>query len=239
MESEPRGPRPGQQRATAALAPPGRPGGAPLAGPAPVPARPEGAETRSHSGAEARILDGAARAFAATGYHGTAVPSIAAAAGVSVGLIYRYFTSKAELFLAVCARQAEGGIGARTAELAAIGDPRARLAAAVASFVADLTSGIWPSVEASAYAEAEQNPRIRELLSRRSDRVRAAAGLLLEDAIRRGDAPAGLAVGPLTLAIAMLFDGARLARVVAGDGFPADESAAAITALVGGALGWT
>ena len=48
-----------------------------------------------------RILEGAGRAFAGAGFRAN-VPAIAAEAGVSVGLIYRYFDSKEELFLAVC-----------------------------------------------------------------------------------------------------------------------------------------
>lgn len=41
-----------------------------------------------------RILQGALEAFAARGFHGTAVPDIAASAGVAVGTIYRYFPTK-------------------------------------------------------------------------------------------------------------------------------------------------
>lgn len=40
------------------------------------------------------ILDAALRAFAERGYHGTAVPEVAAAAGVGTGTLYRYFASK-------------------------------------------------------------------------------------------------------------------------------------------------
>lgn len=40
------------------------------------------------------ILDAALKAFAERGYHGTAVPEVAAAAGVGTGTLYRYFASK-------------------------------------------------------------------------------------------------------------------------------------------------
>ena len=49
-----------------------------------------------------RILDGAHRAMLDGGYRGTTMPKIAAEAGVSVGLLYRYFSSKEELYLAMC-----------------------------------------------------------------------------------------------------------------------------------------
>ena len=43
------------------------------------------------------ILDAALVAFAERGYHGTAVPEVAAAAGVGTGTLYRYFDSKEAL----------------------------------------------------------------------------------------------------------------------------------------------
>ena len=48
-----------------------------------------------------RILDGAHRAMLTGGYRGTTMPAIATEAGVSVGLLYRYFESKEELFRAL------------------------------------------------------------------------------------------------------------------------------------------
>lgn len=44
-----------------------------------------------------RILDAALRVFAARGYHGTAVPEVADAAGVGTGTLYRYFAHKEAL----------------------------------------------------------------------------------------------------------------------------------------------
>src|SRR6185503_5568621 len=44
-----------------------------------------------------RMLDAALTAFAERGYHGVAVPEVAAAAGVSTGTIYVYFESKEAL----------------------------------------------------------------------------------------------------------------------------------------------
>jgi AcrR family transcriptional regulator len=43
------------------------------------------------------ILDAALRTFAERGYHGTAVPEVAEAAGVGTGTLYRYFESKEAL----------------------------------------------------------------------------------------------------------------------------------------------
>ena len=58
--------------------------------------------TAAHAEAmRGRILDGARRAFVGAGYRGASVPEIAREAGVSVGLIYRYFPSRDELLTAL------------------------------------------------------------------------------------------------------------------------------------------
>jgi AcrR family transcriptional regulator len=50
------------------------------------------------------ILDAALALFAARGFHGTAVPDLATAAGVGAGTIYRYFDSKEALVNALYRR---------------------------------------------------------------------------------------------------------------------------------------
>src|SRR4029450_4446256 len=47
---------------------------------------------------EARILDAAARVFAAAGYERTTIRAVASAAGVDAGLVMHYFGSKQQLF---------------------------------------------------------------------------------------------------------------------------------------------
>jgi AcrR family transcriptional regulator len=54
----------------------------------------------------AQLLDVALRLFAEQGYDGTSTRSIAAAAGVTEGLIFRYFPTKRELLGAVIERHA-------------------------------------------------------------------------------------------------------------------------------------
>jgi AcrR family transcriptional regulator len=53
---------------------------------------------------KAEILDAAATAFAAAGFAGTQIQTIADALGVGNGTIYRYFPTKEELFLAAVER---------------------------------------------------------------------------------------------------------------------------------------
>src|ERR671939_646172 len=78
-----------------------------------------------------RILEGADRAFGAHGFRGASIPEIASEAGVSVGLIYRYFPSKEELFLSVCQARTDSQLDELATVLAEIADPLERLHAAI------------------------------------------------------------------------------------------------------------
>lgn len=56
----------------------------------------------------ARILDAARRCFSERGFHGASIAAIADTAGMSQGLIYRYFTNKAAIIRAITDAQREG-----------------------------------------------------------------------------------------------------------------------------------
>ncbi|MGH8072708.1 MAG: TetR/AcrR family transcriptional regulator [Lysobacter sp.] len=60
----------------------------------------ERAEVQRH-----RILDAAQQCFIAHGFHAASIASIAETAGMSAGLIYRYFENKNALILAIVDRQ--------------------------------------------------------------------------------------------------------------------------------------
>lgn len=67
----------------------------------------DGRRTRKGELARERILEGALRLFAAQGYEATTMREIAAEAGYSPGLTYRYFASKEELVLVLYQNLAE------------------------------------------------------------------------------------------------------------------------------------
>lgn len=67
-----------------------------------------------------RILDAAQRCFIARGFHAAAVSEIASEAGISQGLMYRYFDNKRAMVLALIQRQLEEdqrSMGSRPASL--------------------------------------------------------------------------------------------------------------------------
>lgn len=97
-----------------------------------------------------RILDAALGVFAEKGYHGTAVPDVAEAAGVGTGTLYRYFENKEALVNEVY-RDAKTRL---RAALEAGGDA-AELDLSTAAAARRWFLGVWDRLGAFARAEPE------------------------------------------------------------------------------------
>jgi AcrR family transcriptional regulator len=78
-----------------------------------------------------QLLAAAAACFSRAGFAATSVPDIVAEAGLSVGSLYRYFSSKEDLFLAVVEQRVAVHNEAVFAELSADGPPLDRIRAAL------------------------------------------------------------------------------------------------------------
>jgi len=169
-----------------------------------------------------RILDGAHRAMLNGGYRGTTMPEIAAEAGVSVGLLYRYFSSKEELYLAMCEGVTQAQLDELAVKLSRISDPRERLSNAVGIFVDSLEAERWGAIITTGWAEADINPDLRDLLRRRCDQIRAFAAMYLREGVARGEVDADADVEELSLAVTMLMDGVVAHQAEMGDRFDAD-----------------
>jgi AcrR family transcriptional regulator len=74
-----------------------------------------------------RILDAAARAFAAEDFHKVSTEKIAMAAGVGKGTLFRYFSSKEELFIATLSYSVDVAGAEMDRALAGLDDPVERL----------------------------------------------------------------------------------------------------------------
>lgn len=180
-----------------------------------------------------RILEGADRAFRATGYRGTSMPAIAAASAVSVGLIYRYFPGKQELFLSVCQLRTEQQLDDLAAMLAGIPDPEDRLRAALERFVESLVDEGWGAIVVHAWAEADRNPRLRDLLTRLFEQQRGFAAMFIREAVARGEAPAEVDVEAMAMAAALLLQGAIAHQAERGPGFDPDAVLRAMSVVLG------
>ena len=164
------------------------------------------------------------------------MPAIATEAGVSVGLLYRYFPSKAELYLAMCEGVTQEQLDELAALMGSIPDPRERLAAAVRHYVAGLDAEGWGAIVTAGWAEADVNPALRDLLRRRCDQIRAFAAMFLREAIANGELEPGIDVEELSLASTMLLDGVIGHQAEAGDRFDPDLVTRSVTALLGRSL---
>ncbi|WOS40751.1 TetR/AcrR family transcriptional regulator [Xanthomonas rydalmerensis] len=93
------------------------------------------------AGNRQRILLAARRLIAADGFRGAPVTAVAAEAGVSTGLIYRHFPSKAELFVEVLTAAVEHELTILRAIAATPAPAAQRLRDAIASFVRRALAG--------------------------------------------------------------------------------------------------
>ena len=93
------------------------------------------------AGNRERILRAARRLVAEGGFRNAQIAAVAAQAGISTGMIYRYFPSKAELFVEVLTAAVDHEIAILRDVIAEKTSARAQLDAAVASFVRRALTG--------------------------------------------------------------------------------------------------
>jgi AcrR family transcriptional regulator len=184
----------------------------------------------------ARIVKGAEQAILNAGYRGATVDDIAAAADVSVGLLYRYFGSKEALFLSVCRGITDEALDVLAGSLREVDDPHERLRLAVDAFIQSLEQNSWGKLIANAWLEADASDELRALVLGRFDQLRSFAADFLRDAIARGDARPDVDVEGLSLATAVLLEGVVARRTAAGPVFDGRATSAAVSRLLGGAL---
>lgn len=183
-----------------------------------------------------RILDGAHRAMLAGGYRGTTMPAIAAESDVSVGLLYRYFASKEELYLAMCESVTQAHLDDLAVQMSQMADPRERLDGAVRLFVESLEAERWGAIVTTGWAEADVKPALRDILRRRCDQIRAFAAMFLREAVARGEVEPGIDIEELSLALTVLMDGVIAHHAEMGDRFDPELVRRSVTALVGRTL---
>ena len=174
----------------------------------------------------ARILHAAARIFSAKGYHSSTIADIVRESGLSVGAIYSHFSGKDELIRLTCDHIAARGLDELAARLAVAGTTAERLAIAIALYVETIDDYDGDPGQVSlvqAWAEADREPGVREMLAARRERLAGAGQLLLRQGVLAGELPAGLDVDAVTRGLLALLDGLLLQRIEAGAAYrPAD-----------------
>lgn len=119
-----------------------------------------------------RILSAAQKCFIEEGFHAASMASIAATAGMSPGLIYRYFNSKNEIIIAIIDRQ----LTCLRAEIAMLDDTvnlAERLTTRYGNCGTGLTPGLSPALVLEMSAEATRDPDIAAAVAAFDSTLRA------------------------------------------------------------------
>lgn len=182
------------------------------------------APSKTDSAAERRdqILSAAMNCFARTGFHQTSMQDISAAAGISVGLIYRYFASK-EAVIGAIAEQ-------HKLELQALLE-RARSAPTLLDSLEILLTAHCcedaPKMHAvfvvDLFAEAGRNPGIAKLVRDVLDTGMAGVTEVIARAPEMRNAPHNLKPGEVTELIFATARGSMMRDVLEHTDIPAEE----------------
>lgn len=173
-----------------------------------------------------RILVAAARVFSEKGYHSSTIADVVRESGLSVGAIYGHFAGKDELIRLTCDQIAARGLDELAERLAPATTTGERLAIAIRLFVEtiDEYDGAPGQITlVQAWAEAEREPGVRQMLAARRERLVGAGRFLISQGMASGELPAWLDVDAVTRGFLGLLDGLLLQRIEAGSAYrPAD-----------------
>jgi AcrR family transcriptional regulator len=182
-----------------------------------------------------RIIHAAVAVFADKGYHRATIADVVARSGLSVGAIYTHFRNKEELFLHSCDLMSGQGLDELAVRLAPLTSTAERLRAAVAYYVETIDAFDDAPGQVGlvrAWAEADEEPGVREMLVRRRERLVGASQLLIREGIARGELPDWVDVDGLARGFMALLDGLLLQRIEAGDGYKPEEAVRRATAVL-------
>lgn len=173
-----------------------------------------------------RILAAAIRVFSEKGYHSSTIADVVRESGLSVGAIYTYFSGKDELIRLSCDQIAARGLEQLAERLAPATTTAERMAIAIGLYIETIDDYDGAPGQISlvqAWAEADREPGVREMLSARRERLVGAGRYLIAQGIASGELPAWLDVDAVTRGFLGLLDGLLLQRIEAGDAYrPAD-----------------
>ncbi len=173
-----------------------------------------------------RIVTAASRVFGHKGYHNATIADVCQESGLSVGAIYTYFASKDDLFRESCDQIAARGLDDLVVRLAGITTTLERMRVAIGLYVETIDEYAGAAGQISlvqAWAEADREPGVREMLAARRERLVGAGQLLLRQGMASGELPAWLDVDGVTRGLLALLDGLLLQRIEAGASYRPEE----------------
>ena len=156
-----------------------------------------------------RILDAAQHCFIEHGFHAASMASIADTAGMSAGLIYRYFESKSAIILAIVDRQLQ--LLRDDIQLNRRIDLPAEMTQNYGRSCTSEAKGMNAALLLEMSAEATRDPQIAAALDRYDAAIRAAlVDWLTRDRSAGGHALSAAAAPGRALLLQCLFEGLKL-----------------------------
>jgi TetR/AcrR family transcriptional regulator, repressor for uid operon len=156
---------------------------------------------------EREIIAAAVMCFVENGFHQTSMQDVAAASGLSIGLIYRYFENKDAIITRVAQRDREATIAAVNA-LPDTGDMVAAWSGWLMAAVAEWSDPATTRLVNEVYAEAARSPALQAAIQKNE----AALALAIEEKLARqlqhGAFASRLPCADLALGLLTIFDGA-------------------------------
>ena len=156
-----------------------------------------------------QVVDAAIACFARDGFHRTTMQDICREAGLSLGAVYSYFSSKDELIEAIAyerhAREAGFMAGAR--DIGEGAEALRALGRAFFSSLADPDERTRRKLGVQVWAEALRNPAIHKLVMRGIDPPRAVIAHLVREAQERDELDRGLDPDAVARVMLALFQG--------------------------------
>lgn len=146
----------------------------------------------THAAKRQHILDSAAVLFAQQGYERTTTSQLCRQAGISLGALYHYFTSKKQVFLAVLT-QDEQETRTLLEEMIRAPEPMAALLGFVEHLAAPAAAHpIVPQLVLEAMLQAHRDPEVLDALQKTGSDETAGIKALLQRASATGDFDAEL-----------------------------------------------
>ena len=178
-----------------------------------------------------QILRAAGQCFAEKGFHQASMAEIAKAAGLSMGLLYRYFANKDALVMAF-AEMSRANSVALFESLAASTDPKRDLAGIVDALLGEALDPALLRLQMEVMAEACRNDALMAALRREDALARGALLESIEALRKRGLAKPPAPAPALVELLNALFEGLTVRLALQPDLDRARLSKATLKALV-------
>lgn len=165
-----------------------------------------------------QILAAARRCFVRDGFHATSMQNLFAEAGLSSGAVYRYFSSKEDVILAIAEENLSGVVAAASALAGRQpGEGLGTVLAGVLEIIrAKHAENDLAAIALLVWSEALRNPALAGQLQAASARMRADLAGIVSDHQDRGDLPKDASADAIAALLLAVVPGFILSLAILG-----------------------